>query len=74
VREAIAAGAGIGPLPWFLARTEVASGRLARVLPQISIAGATAYIVHAAPQPLPIKLKAFRDLLLEQGPDLLTHP
>ena len=74
IREAIASGAGIGPLPWFLARTEVASGRLVRVLPQISIAGATAYIVHAATQPLPVKLKAFRDLLLEQAPDLLTHP
>lgn len=74
IREAIAAGVGIGPLPWFLARTEVASGRLVRVLPQYSAAGTTAYLVHASAEPMPAKLKAFRDHLLEQAPELLTHP
>jgi DNA-binding transcriptional LysR family regulator len=34
VREAIASGLGIGPLPWFLARHEVAAGRITRVLPE----------------------------------------
>lgn len=74
VREAIASGAGIGPLPWFLARTELASGRLSRVLPAYSIAGSTVYLVHASTQPMPAKLKAFRDHLLAHAPALLTHP
>lgn len=74
IREAIASGAGIGPLPWFLARTELASGRLVRVLPQYTSAGTNAFVVHAATQPMPAKLKAFRDHLLDHAPALLTHP
>ncbi|MET0344275.1 MAG: LysR family transcriptional regulator [Polyangiales bacterium] len=75
LREAIASGAGIGALPWFVASAELASGRLVRVLPEHRAAvGAVAYLVHpklTAPSP---KVELFRAFLLEHGPALLAHP
>jgi DNA-binding transcriptional LysR family regulator len=75
VREAIASGAGIGALPWFVASAELASGRLVRVLPDTRAAvGATAYLVHPKPTAPSPKLALFCAFLLEHGPRLLTHP
>lgn len=74
LREAIAAGAGVGPLPWFVARPEVASGRLVRVLSDHRLASVAAYLVHPpATTPSP-KLAAFQAYLLDQAPALLLHP
>lgn len=72
IRESIASGAGIGSLPWFVARSEIESGRLVRVLPDYQHAGTTAFVVHAPLRPLPAKTKAFRDYLLEHAPRLLA--
>jgi DNA-binding transcriptional LysR family regulator len=58
IRELIAAGAGIGPLPWFLARQEVVSGRLLRVLPYYRGAGMTAHLVYPPAKPVPAKVIA----------------
>ncbi|MEY4512826.1 MAG: hypothetical protein RLZZ450_4948 [Pseudomonadota bacterium] len=74
LREAIAAGAGVGPLPWFVARPEVASGRLVRVLHEHRLASVAAYLVHPPTTTPSPKLAAFRAYLLEQGPALLLHP
>src|SRR5204862_158527 len=45
-REAVAAGVGIGLLPWFLASQDVAAGRITRILPEYRVAGGTAYLVY----------------------------
>lgn len=71
LREALAGGLGIGALPWFVAREELASGRLVRVLPDHRLAGNTVFLVHAPGKPLPRKLQAFRDHLLAHAPRML---
>jgi DNA-binding transcriptional LysR family regulator len=73
VREAVNAGAGIGALPWFVARSDLAAGRVVRVLPEYRLGLTTAYLLHAAAQPLPLKLQVFRAFLLEHAPRMLTH-
>ncbi|MEZ4403687.1 MAG: LysR family transcriptional regulator [Kofleriaceae bacterium] len=74
MRELTLAGAGIGPLSWFLARADVAAGRLVRVLPDHRLAGTTAYVVHLPLRPLPAKVVAFKRFLLEHAPPLLIEP
>jgi DNA-binding transcriptional LysR family regulator len=66
VREALRAGAGIGLLPSFLARDDVASGALVRVLPRHAAPQAALYVVHPAARHVPAKVIAFRDFLLER--------
>jgi DNA-binding transcriptional LysR family regulator len=74
IREALASGSGIGMLPWFVAKNEVAAGRLTRVLADHRLSGVTAYLVHPPSTAPSAKMLAFRDFLLEQGPALLLHP
>lgn len=74
VREAIASGLGIGPLPWFLASQEVAAGRVTRVLPEYRVAGGTAYLVYPPAKPLAPKLVRFCAHLLEHVPRLAALP
>ncbi len=74
MREAILAGAGIGALSWMLARSEVAAGRLARVLPEHRLTGVTAYVVHRPLKPLPATIDAFKRFLLQHAPPLLAEP
>jgi DNA-binding transcriptional LysR family regulator len=74
VREAILSGAGIGPLPWFVAESELAAGRLIRVLPDQRLAGSTAYLVHPPLKAAGAKLDMFRSFLFEKAPRLLAHP
>ena len=72
LREAIAAGVGIGPLPWFLASPELAAGRITRVLADYRAAGGTAYLVYPPAKPLAPKLVKFCAHLLEQVPRLAS--
>src|SRR4051812_39866546 len=74
VREAIASGVGIGPLPWFLASEEVAAGRITRVLPEYRAAGGTAYLVYPPAKPLAPKLVRFCAHLVEHVPRLAALP
>ena len=74
LREAIASGVGIGPLPWFLASQEVAAGRVTRVLPEYRAAGGTAYLVYPPAKPLAPKLVRFCAHLLEHVPRLAALP
>ena len=71
VREAIIAGLGIGPLPWFMASQEVAAGRIARVLPGYQAFGGAIYVVYPPAKPLPPKVAAFTSYLVEHAPRLL---
>ena len=72
VREAVAAGVGIGPLPWFLAKHELAAGRITRVLPDYRAVGGMTYLVHPPTKPDPTKLSKFCAYLLENVPRLAT--
>jgi DNA-binding transcriptional LysR family regulator len=71
VREAIAVGLGVGPLPWFVARHEVAAGRVVRVLPDHQMSLGALYVVHPQAKPLPPKVRAFTSHLREHVPRLL---
>jgi DNA-binding transcriptional LysR family regulator len=66
VREALRAGAGIGLLPSFLARRDLASGTLVRVLPRYAAPQATLYLVHPAARHVPLNVVAFRDFVLQR--------
>jgi DNA-binding transcriptional LysR family regulator len=74
-RELISAGAGIAPLPWFVARPELSSGRIVRVLPEQRVEGGlNLYALHP-PQIGPVpKLDLFRQFLFEHAPRLLVQP
>src|SRR4051812_30670367 len=74
LREAIASGVGIGPLPWFLARHDLAAGPITRVLPDYRAAGGTSYLVYPPAKPLSPKLAKFCAHLLEHVPSLSAQP
>jgi DNA-binding transcriptional LysR family regulator len=74
VREAIASGLGIGPLPWFLASPDLAGGRITRVLPDYRVSGGMTYLVHPPSKPLSPKLAAFTAYLHEYAPRLIVQP
>jgi DNA-binding transcriptional LysR family regulator len=71
VREAIVAGLGVGPLPWFVAKHELAAGRAVRVLPEHHMTMGTLYVVYPQANPLPPKVRAFTSHLREHVPHLL---
>ena len=63
VRAATVAGGGIGLMPRMLATSEVATGRLVRVLPEYGQTGAALHLIYASSRQLPTKVTAFRDFL-----------
>ncbi len=65
VREVLRAGGGVGLLPSFLAREDLATGALVRVLPRFRMALGSLYIVHPAARLVPRKVIAFRDFVLD---------
>lgn len=71
VQQAIRAGLGIGLLPSFLAREEVASGQMVQLLPRHSVKTGTLYFVYPKGHTVPRKVTAFRNFLLEY---LATRP
>ncbi|MEP6865983.1 MAG: LysR family transcriptional regulator [Deltaproteobacteria bacterium] len=70
-REAIAAGIGIGVMPWFMARSEVSAGRAVRVLPDYEVALGMLYAMYPPTKPLPPKVTAFTTYLRAHVPRLL---
>jgi DNA-binding transcriptional LysR family regulator len=71
VHQAVRAGLGIALLPNFLARADVAAGRLLRLLPRHPVRRGILHLVHPAGAKVPRKVSAFRDYLLEY---LAAHP
>ena len=63
VRAAAVAGGGIGLLPRMISATDVASGRLVRVLPEYGQKGAALYVVYPSARQVPSKVSLFRDFL-----------
>ena len=71
VQHAVRAGLGIGLLPSFLTRDDVASGLLVHLLPRHTVRTGTLYCVYPKGHTVPRKVTAFRSFLLEY---LATHP
>lgn len=71
VHSAIRAGMGIGFLPSFLAREDVAAGKLVQLLPRHTVRTGTLYFVYPKGHTVPRKVTAFRNFLLEY---LTTRP
>ena len=65
VREVLRQGAGIGRLPSFFANADVASGRLGRVLPQLSIRRAGLALLYPRSRHPRTAAVAFREFLLD---------
>lgn len=65
VREAIRMGAGLGMFPSFLARSDVASGALVRVVPRHAEPAGGLMLVYPKTQHPPLKVTAFRDFVVE---------
>ena len=65
VASAVAAGVGLGLVPTFLVRDQVAAGTVVRVLPRVSISAGTLYLVYPPTQHVPRKVSALRDFLVE---------
>lgn len=68
IHQAVRAGAGLGLLPSFLAKPDLASGHLVRVLPRLALRTGTLYFVHpksTTSTQVPKKVAAFRDYAIE---------
>jgi DNA-binding transcriptional LysR family regulator len=65
LRSALRAGGGIGVLPSFSAIRDLADGNIVRVLPEWTRAAGTLYVVYPLSPHLPVKVKVFRDFVLE---------
>ncbi|MGC4087650.1 MAG: LysR family transcriptional regulator [Polyangiaceae bacterium] len=65
MREVLKHGGGIGTMPSFVADPDVASGELVRVLPRWMMNTGVVYLVYPASKHIPLRLAAFRDLLIE---------
>ncbi|MBL8910052.1 MAG: LysR family transcriptional regulator [Archangium sp.] len=64
-RNMVRSGMGLGVLPLFLARDEVHSGALTRVLPKWSMAAGSLFFVHPPGKQQPRKVLALRDFLID---------
>jgi DNA-binding transcriptional LysR family regulator len=64
LRRAILAGCGIGLLPGFLCKDDLAEGKLVRVLPDYKLPGGAFYLVYPSARHLPAKARVFRDFVV----------
>lgn len=64
-------GAGIALVPLYMAAPDLASGRVARVLPQASMPRRTVHAVHASGRLAPARVRRFVDLLALELPRVL---
>lgn len=60
-----ALGAGVALVPTFVAAPHVATGALVRVLPAVSLANAPLYLVSRPVKPMPPRVAALRDWLVQ---------
>lgn len=64
-RELVKNGAGIAAMPSFVADSALANGDLARVLPRWNADTGRVYLVYPTTKHLPLRVAAFRDVLVE---------
>jgi len=73
VRASLVAGGGIGLIPRMIAATEVATGRLVRVLPDYGLSGAALYVIYPSARQVPSKVTLFRDFLAKRCAETLRE-
>lgn len=66
LRKAACAGLGIAALPSILTASDIAAGRLVRVLPQYTRAGRGLSVVYPSRQHRPLAVTAFADMAVEK--------
>jgi len=69
--ELARAAGGVAVLPLHLAQRDVAEGALVRVVPEVVLRGAPLFLVTAKERPLPPRVGALRDFLVESLPRAL---
>ena len=65
VFQALKAGAGIGGLPGYIARDDLARGTLVRVTPRLALGAGTLFLVHPPSQHVPRKVSAFTEFAVD---------
>ncbi len=65
MRELVRNGVGIAAMPSFVADAALANGDLARVLPRWNADAGKVYLVYPASKHPPLRITAFRDVLVE---------
>ncbi|MDX8479328.1 LysR family transcriptional regulator [Mesorhizobium sp. VK24D] len=66
IRQAALAGAGIAHLMQFVVQDDLNSGRLVRVLGQVSMPAIPVHVVHAFGRQVPVRARLFVDFLSKQ--------
>lgn len=66
------AGGGVAVLPLYLAAADVAQGTLVRVIPEHVLRGAPLFVVTRPERPLPPRVAAFSEFLVEHVPRALA--
>jgi DNA-binding transcriptional LysR family regulator len=81
ILEAVRAGLGLSALPEFLAREDLRSGRLVRVLPRWEPKALPLHVVYDGHRLLPMRVRAFIDFALNflekelgEGSAIKSHP
>ncbi|GBQ95881.1 LysR family transcriptional regulator [Acetobacter nitrogenifigens DSM 23921 = NBRC 105050] len=69
--HAVSAGVGVGLLPEFQVRDQIASGELIRVLPSWDVPPMPLYAVHTGPRTLPLRTRTVLDFLVEISSSIL---
>lgn len=65
VLQATLAGLGIGLLPSFQVREDIAAGRLIRLFPEWTVPELPFYAVHTGPRTLPLRTRTVLDFLID---------
>lgn len=65
VAHGVVAGVGLGLLPTFLVRDQLAAGTVVRVLPRVSVSAGGLYLAYPPTQHVPRKVSALRDFLVD---------
>ncbi len=73
VRASLVAGGGIGLIPRMIAASEVASGRLVRVLPEYGQSGAALFVIYPSARQVPAKVTLFRDFLAKSCAEVMRE-
>jgi DNA-binding transcriptional LysR family regulator len=74
LREAARSGLGVAILPDWLAREDLAAGRLVRLLPKWRAKPLTAHVVYPGQRMLPVRVRAFIDFAVDYMVAALALP
>ena len=66
LRQAVVAGLGIGNLPAFMCKQDLAEGRIVEILPGWKTSDLTFFALYSDPKTLPVRVRALIDFLVER--------